>query len=308
MSVAAADTVPDVVSLARRVLSQSDQPLTADQVLSRLPAHVRPSTSDLESRLAQEGFSEYPASRGKRTFLDRPAAELARTLIRNALQRGPQTRSDVTAGVAKRKALESLGRKTVEKILDQMVQERQVYKLTPFLAARTPLFSLERENPRDYVRHAMRKVSEKLGLSLAVLMTSVRDVSGEFEAPDAPAADLPVVDAAPHADASESTPAGETDSISKVDDLGERLLQGIVEINPRAVDGDLVLIAELRQRFDFQVDKPTFDGELLKLAGEQRVALHGFDRAGSLPNAERDQLVVDAHGRHFNAVSLRNVP
>ncbi|MCC7418780.1 MAG: hypothetical protein IT428_00725 [Planctomycetaceae bacterium] len=297
-----ADAVAETGSLVRKVLSQSDQPLTVDQILSRLPAHLRVPAAELESHLATEGFSEYPASRGKRTFLDRTPTELARVLIRNALQRGPQTKSELAGSVAKRKALEAFGRKAVERVLDQMVQERQIYKLTPFVAARTPLFSLERENPRDYVRHAMRKVSEKLGLPLAALMTSVRELSSEFEESGAP----PPGDASAQA-VGEGAPDVQAEPV-RTDDLGERLLQGIVEINPRALYGDLVLIAELRQRFDFQVDKPTFDGELLKLAGRHRVALHGFDRAGSLSDAERDQLVVDAQGRHFNAVSLRNAP
>ena len=89
-----------------------------------------------------------------------------------------------------------------------------------------------------------------------------------------------------------------------VSETGRLLLDAIRDINPRAATGDLIRIAELRQRLEWQMERPVFDRELLDLAARKRIALHPFDRAATLTESEREFLLSDGAGKWFNAVSL----
>jgi hypothetical protein len=84
----------------------------------------------------------------------------------------------------------------------------------------------------------------------------------------------------------------------------EDLVQGALrELASREPPGALLSVRALRAMV--ALDKPRFDGAVLRLSRARKVILHHHDFPTSLPEVERAGLVQDAHGVHYVGVALR---
>lgn len=75
------------------------------------------------------------------------------------------------------------------------------------------------------------------------------------------------------------------------------------ELSSREPPGALLSVRGLRALTS--LDKPRFDGAVLRLARDGELTLHHHDFPASLPEVERAALVQDAHGVHYVGVALR---
>lgn len=83
-------------------------------------------------------------------------------------------------------------------------------------------------------------------------------------------------------------------------------LTALERLSAKNPSGALISVRELRGCAG--LDKRTFDATALALSSERAVVLHHHDHAGSLPEAERQSLVKDAHGTHYVGIALRGEP
>jgi len=294
----AAVASPRLEEMLDQIFAAADGPLSPRQIRDQIPQAVRPSEAELANALTREGIVAYPGRKDAKTFLNRPPEDLTSSKLLARLQGSPRTRAEVIGAVTPLKALAALSRKQIEGEFDRLVQSGQIQKLPPFVGARTALFSVAPPRPADYLQHALEKIADKLKIPPGELLQSVPELVERW------------VNASPsHSpSASASSHDAETTGISEATppeaDIASRILQAITEINPRAGKGDLVVIADLRQRLDWQLDKTAFDRALLQMAADRQIALHQFDRAELVSSEDRELLVTDGSGRHFNAVSL----
>jgi len=75
------------------------------------------------------------------------------------------------------------------------------------------------------------------------------------------------------------------------------------ELASREPPGALLSVRGLRSHC--ALDKPRFDGAVLRLAAAGELSLHHHDFPASLPEAERAALVEDPHGVHYVGVAPR---
>lgn len=285
---------PPLEEMLERIFDTAEGPLSISQIRDQIPQAVRPSAGALEEVLGRQGITRYPGRSGTAAFLNRTPAELATAKLLARMQGGPRTRAEVVGAVAALKALGTLSRKEVETCFDRLLQSNEVRKLPAYVGARTPLFSVGPARPADYLEHALSRIAGKLEVHPRDLLLAIPELAERWI--EDPQHQSPPPTAAESGDRShEPVPASEIEA---------RIVQAIAEINPRAAEGDLVAVSDLRHRFDWQLDKGTFDRTLVTLASQRRIALHPFDRAELVSPEEREQLVDDGQGRFFNAVSL----
>jgi hypothetical protein len=85
----------------------------------------------------------------------------------------------------------------------------------------------------------------------------------------------------------------------------EHLVQGALrELASREPPGALLSVRALRALVT--LDKPRFDGAVLRLSRARQVTLHHHDFPESLPEVERAALVRDAHGVHYVGIAPRD--
>ena len=71
----------------------------------------------------------------------------------------------------------------------------------------------------------------------------------------------------------------------------------------------MVYIPELRRAVEFlHKERAQFDEELWGLVRAGRVAVHRYDHAATLTEAERAELLQDESGQFYNGLSLRTSP
>lgn len=311
MSVAMEDVGSEVADLVRRVLSTAEKPMSAAQILKAIPKSARPKPDELQAILQQEGFWKYGAVGGKPTYLDREPRPHVQRHIRQVLGGEPLTRTEVIAAVKRQKILTGLSKKQLEADFDDLVRNGEVHTLVPYVGKKAKLFSLTPARPRDYLRQALKaplaKVATTLGVGVDTFVNVMPDVVALIQ-------DDLIAEAAKKASRKPRTPKGGTSVVkppappADERNLAQELMEAISDVNPRAEHGDLVLISDLRDRRHWHVDKATFDAELLKLAATGRIALHGFDRAAAVSDAEREAMLRDEADRYYNAVSIRRAP
>lgn len=321
----------ETLAMVREILARSDEPLGLKAVLHQFPAAVRPTLEPLTEAVGEAvragtlfGFAKV---RGQATFWDRSQAEFVAMRMKRLLLGTPRMESELLR-MAKSKALDDFPKAGVRRVLYELLSTEVIKKLPPYIGGRANPLSLQPPRSLDYVRRALEKVGAKLGVSYAELLKDAAEMARDY------AEELSTPTAVTAAECSEVTPSIDPPSIgddqhftgevaaaaapatgmatatavrSALDpsiDLDTRLIQGALEINPRVAHGDMVLVAELRGRFDFQADKDEFDKALLRLAGQRRIALHRFDRPWLISETERDQLVRDDEGHFYNTLSF----
>lgn len=280
----------------RTALQGASGPQSAEQVRKALPKAVRPSSADMTALLSDEVAAgrlyRYPAARGAGDrYSDRSPAERAKELLLQRLSKRPQSRTEALRNLGGIELRGSPVLKQLPDLLRELVAAGHVRQQPAYLGGRSPLFSVRPADPQDYVRQAFAKLAARLEVSLDDLIRSAALLSHDDEPAAAPPDETPVESASPEPSAAE--------------DAARLVLEAMHDLNPAVAIGDVVAVAELRRRLDFQLDKPTFDQCLLRLAQEWKVTLHGFDHAAALSPAERSVLVEDEQGRVYNVVSLR---
>lgn len=95
------------------------------------------------------------------------------------------------------------------------------------------------------------------------------------------------------------------EAIEAVGDTGDgrSVLAAIHEIARREPPGSLLAVRAVRGLLSF--DKARFDRAMIALANEGVIVLHHHDYPTSLPETEREALVIDAGGVHYVGVALR---
>jgi hypothetical protein len=329
-SVSPASDNTELVELMRRVLQLSDGPRSVAQIVRDMPKSLRVRPEVAESLLVEEVTAgrlyEYPKIRNKAQFWFRSPLEFARSLILSKLQGAPVTRTDALK-VIKGKAFEGLPKQVREQLFDDLLREGALYQHPPFIGtgrAPKPKFGSRSPAPSDYLRDAIRKVAEVLGLSerdaleaavlcahqeLRLLEPEVQtdlELQPELELqqnsqsglPSASEPDLsPMLETRP-------VPGPPETTTETVPDSQELLMSAMRQVNPRVESGDMVDIIALRSSLASDLPGAAFDAALLKAAAQRTLAVHRYDRPGLLQPAERDQLLQDEQGQFYNTVSL----
>ena len=86
---------------------------------------------------------------------------------------------------------------------------------------------------------------------------------------------------------------------------GYDLLGLMTELEPAAANGALVSLRDLRRAATPDMDKPTFDAAVIKLASDGLANLHRHDYPGSLTDGERAAMVPDDRGSYYIGVARR---
>jgi hypothetical protein len=229
--------------------------------------------------------------------------------------------------VIKGKAFEGLPKQVREQLFDDLLREGALYQHPPVIGtgrAPKPKFGSRSPAPSDYLRDAIRKVAEVLGLSerdaleaavlcahqeLRLLEPEVQtdlELQPELELqqnsqsglPSASEPDLsPMLETRP-------VPGPPETTTETVPDSQELLMSAMRQVNPRVESGDMVDIIALRSSLASDLPGAAFDAALLKAAAQRTLAVHRYDRPGLLQPAERDQLLQDEQGQFYNTVSL----
>jgi hypothetical protein len=88
--------------------------------------------------------------------------------------------------------------------------------------------------------------------------------------------------------------------------LEELILERMSIVEPRAEEGALVSITELRNNLEFQqIPKRDFDEAVLALRREWRVSLAEHPHTAALSSEELEKLVADGEGRYYNGLAIR---
>ena len=231
-------------------------------------------------------------------FWDRPHAEYARQVIREAIEKKPRTASDLDKAVQKPLADLSAARR--KEIVGLLAAEGAVYQLPPLPGSRTVRYSASPPDPADYVRTAVSrfvraetsvaKQLAPLGVSPSAVRQAVLTLLGE-NAPQGAA----VVETTSRSGAGASP-----------EEVGAAVLDMVRELarDPRL--GGFISLPELRERLQSRMaDKDRFDRVVCELARRQVVELYPHDYPGSLSDEERARLVTDERGAFYNGLSLR---
>lgn len=330
----------DVLQVVRRILGESDRPLSVNQIHKQLPAGLRPRKEQLELLLtdavrAGQVFS-HGTYRRNHVFLDRTIPDYAREQLQKLLSREKLLLSQI------RKKVKNVSAPELTQILDDLVATKQVHRHPPVGRSRAWRYSALPIDPVDYLRQPVAKVQQMLveaGVSGAELAEALRGLAEELGAESSPArapseaspsttdsaAALPPAtwptshagrqpDTSPASTPSPSAPLSPQPSAEPAasktpasnEDLAQRILDRMKLVDSRADEGAMIPISELRRLNDFQhEDRAEFDLALWQLVRARKLALHEHGSVGLLTEQQRADHLVDERGRHYHAVSRR---
>lgn len=274
-------------SLILKALQSVDDPQSLSQILKLIPKAASPPAKEaiaaIEHLVRSGTVHAYPEVRGKPLYWHRSPKELARRQLIRRAERGPLLQSEIIGAVSRLKTLQELSKNQVCSLFSELVNEGRIYKLPPYLGARTPLYSVSPVEPGDYLRDALKKLSAKLGVSERMLLESY--LPAEFSLRQ-----------------DEQVPASGAGAAED-----HRILEAMRDpsLDPR--QEGMITIAKLRNALSLHLEGEEFDRAILRESAAGRIALHRFDRAMHLSEEERQRnLVRDADGNYYNCVSIRN--
>ncbi len=293
----------DEAGLLLKALQQAKRPLPATKLRSALPNTLRPSKGRLK-QLLDELISlgqMRSGSRGKSVYYWPPELEEeARARILEAIGNQPLTQGQLKGKF--RSLLVGWPGNVLQQMLEQLIEERRVYKL-PAPAGRGFLLSAHPPDPRQYLQEPVRKLIDKLYKELAKEL----DKLAKKLAPVITTAALSVA-------ARELLQQALTTEVSKgaggpvvdISEASQLILAAMVKIEPAAANGALVPLRDLRQALKTQIpDKVTFDKGALQLFAQGQVDLTRHHHPSILSEAEREELVSDGQGNYYNGIVLR---
>jgi hypothetical protein len=291
----------DEAGLLLRALQQAKQPLPVTKLRSALPNALRPSKGRLK-QLLDELISlgqVRSSSRGKSVYYWPPELEEeARARILEAIGNQPLTQRQLKGKF--RSLLVGWPGNVLQQMLEQLIEERRVYKL-PAPAGKGFLLSAHPPDPRQYLQEPVRKLIDKLYKELAKELDKL-------------AKKLEITTAALSVVARELLQQALTTEVSKgaggpvvdISEASQLILAAMVKIEPAAANGALVPLRDLRQALKTQIpDKVTFDRGALQLFAQGQVDLTRHHHPSILSEAEREELVSDSQGNYYNGIVLR---
>jgi hypothetical protein len=213
-------------------------------------------------------------------YADRDPAPMVAAAIQAALRGGPLDDRQLAAQV--KRALPALD-KLVPTVLSAEVA-RGAVRVHPKAVKQKPRYGLEPPDPTPFLAKALKEiaaVAKQLGPS-GVTTAAIHAALGRALGLDRDGGRPPM-------------PERETDDAA--------VRAALHELASREPPGALLSVRDLRGLL--ALDKPRFDGAVLRLAGAGEIVLHHHDFPTSLPEGERERLVRDAHDVHYVGVALR---
>lgn len=221
-----------------KVLDQSDKPQSIVQILKQIPSAVRPSPEVAEQVLQNEQSRQrvfqFPPKRGRVQYWTQSQAEYASGCFQRYLNRGPQSKSELLGSVKNLAALKGFGQPALTKVFDRLLDQGVIRKVPSYLGSRVTLFSLHPADPSDYLRHAISRLSERLGLSEKTLLrqaTSLFEHLLDIDADDQP----PEREPSPERESSTATSAATLSSTSPVSFASSAPREGSGAVHSRSV-------------------------------------------------------------------------
>ena len=87
-------------------------------------------------------------------------------------------------------------------------------------------------------------------------------------------------------------------------DLEERIQRALLDAQPKAREGAVVSLPDVRARLSPPISKSEFDQTVLQLARDNVLSLHEFRGYLEIADSERDQLVYDGNGNYYGGVTF----
>lgn len=184
-----------LVEEIRRVLENSDEPLTLAKIRAALPlvhrsVSVEALTEALERQVAANVLVVYPRYRSRQErYWDRPLRVHLEQLLEAALRQHPATWSEL------RKRLPGYARRQVEPVVEELLAKGKLFVHPPVSSRKGPRFGLELPDPRPYLQAefaALMERCEQQGLARPLVRAALLDLlRAEEWAPSLSAAELP---------------------------------------------------------------------------------------------------------------------
>lgn len=285
----------DPQALARaavlKAIDGTDAPLTASEIVKRLPKQPKLSAADVEQileELVAAGVLHKipPKTRsGKPRYWHRDALEFGHVAILKTLDaKGPQAES------ALRKAVKELSDVQFGEIVRAGLAAGTLWRHPPLKKSKPELLGNRPPAPESYLHSVAAELSDAIPrlLSANVPPEAVRRALVQM-------IEAAGISFGSSASAPRDISPSQTESVD--------LIALIRRIEPGADRGALVGARDLRRAA--RLEKSQFDRAVLELSRQNRLSLHRHDYAASLTQAERDELVSDGAGTYYVGVALR---
>jgi len=273
-----------------RELDSASEPQTAAKLRSRLMGPFKrplPEIKELLKQAVADGkaveFTPFNSPARSPRYWVKTHEQYARQVMIEKLEGCLLTASLVEAGTKSK--LLNLSQAQRRKLLQQMVADKEIRQLPPYVGGRAKLYTSSEVSPRPY----LERVVEKLSKNLKACGVSQEDI---FAAMAKLASGPP-----------QNTPSQPVTAAAKpplADTIFERALE-----TPGVAHGAPVRLRQLRQQFEFNATKEEFDAAVLVLFRAGRVDLHSHDRAAGLTDEERQAYVADGAGQYYVYMKLK---
>ena len=291
----------DLATVARAAvvatMQQTQEPLTAKEILSKLASPIKFTLTNLtpilEEQVARQVLHLIPAktAAGQPRYWNRDLCEFVRVSVLQVLNtKGPQSVADLKKGV------KGLSDAQFHEHFGKLISDRVVTPHPPLGKKGKSLFGSQPPKPEPYLH--------ELGTMLTQIVTQLR--SADVPVDSLRRALIQLIEAA-------GVPFGQIAQIPVsaaivTDNMScptVNLVELIRQIDPGADRGALIAPRTLRDATE--LNKEVFDRAVLDLAATGRISLHRHDYVASLTAAERDDLVTDGTGSYYVGLALRSV-
>ncbi len=302
----------DLAELIQEALERADSPLTASAIVDQLKRHRKLKPIQVEEELrrlqAEGGVFEYAPYRGKSPRYARIAPlEYLRAGILNTATSTNKTKPEIRKSIGK--AYGEWTTRQIDEQIDALSAEGKLKVWPPKKGGRSPSYSQMSVSAEAYVEAELASIVKSLQKKLSIAGISESDLwfaihTKACEQMEA-TIDEPTVESVNEVQTPIETQTSPLPAVDVPKDIQGLILERIPIIEPRAFDGAVVLLSDLRSSLDFQLSKDEFDAAILGLASEYKISLSEQIRETVLDDLQREALVADADGRLYNALALR---
>lgn len=282
------------------VLGHAPAPVPIGQILTGIRGLFRIAHDELaavlEAGVAKGWLYRFAPYRSKQLrYWTQDETAYARAFVLELLAAAPLGWPEIRRRAAS--PLKGVAEKRLRRVLDELKTDGRLYELPPLLEARTKRFSAGPPEPLEYLAQALEKVRKKLkpfALPEDRFAAALRELAAANAPAEPPQRFIPEADA----DTAPAPQAPPTDPLAL-------LVEGMLQLDPRARFGEPILLRELRWRLAPWLPKEQFDRAVFQLAERGTVHLQRHDFPSSLSEEERQQLVTDGRGNYFLGITLR---